>query len=70
MFKILKFFLKAVLFIPKLILSWIASLFKIILLLTVILATLIYCSGYSVRHFLSPSHNNQTSTHESKVDPL
>jgi hypothetical protein len=55
MSKILKFILDIILFIPRLIMDSIASLFKLIILLVIIVAAVLYFGKYSIKSFFSPT---------------
>jgi hypothetical protein len=63
MSKVVKFLLSIILFIPKLILDSVASLFKLIILLVIIVAAVFYLGNYSVKSFFSPAHK------EIKIEP-
>lgn len=52
---IFKFILNVILFVPRLILDSITSLFKLLLLLVIIVGAVLYLGKYSVKSFFSPS---------------
>lgn len=55
MTKIVKFIMYIILFIPRLILDSIASVFKLIILLVIIVGAILYFGNYSIKSFFTPT---------------
>lgn len=62
MYKIFKFFLSIIFFIPKIILDSIFSVFKLMILMVVILVALYYGGNYYVKNFFSTAYHTYTKS--------